>query len=162
MNEPRVLNPDLAKLIREEIRAGFFCDPPTANRDMPHDIELQRRVLASFAAGFEHAPLPNADDFYGSQHQMIFEFLSGTRAPTEVINGLAVRVLDEQLRAEYSNIEDCPVMVGKPLREAVTRLHILACLRRCSAHLQRALARIETVESVDLIRDSIKAALEEL
>jgi hypothetical protein len=149
-NVPTTLHPELARLIREEIRAGFFMDPPTTTRDLPHDIDLQRSVLASLMAGFEQGSEGlESDDFYGDQHRAILAYLAARQDGR----------LDEQLRAEWSNIDECaPVMVGKNLRLACTKLRELANRRRAVEHLRRALARIEVGESDTLVLSSIYEA----
>lgn len=154
MREPKELHPGLARLIREEIRAGFFCEPPTAQRDQPHDLDLQRRVLSSVNEGIEIVglvPPLTEDDFYGDFHRTIWKYLHNSAG-----------VLDRHIKAEWETIEDTPVSVGAPLREHAAQLRELAHRRTCANHLRRALARIETGDDLDLIEGAIRCALDAL
>lgn len=145
------LSPELVQAIREEIRAGFICDPPVAHRDVPHDIELQRRVLASIIAGIEPGFDLVADDFCGGFHQAIFDFVTSSEG--------GVRTLADPYCAEFANIEDCPVMVGKPLRDGCETLRDLANLRRCSLHLQKAIAIISVAATTGWPRGQVDAEI---
>lgn len=155
MTTPPSLHPDLARLIREEIRAGFFCDPPTSRRELPHDIHAQRVVLSSLREGVEvemfHPPLTR-DDFYGECHRRIFDALTGGA-------NVIFEVADN---AELETIEGTPCTCGKPLRNMAARLRELAERRSCAVLLQTALARIEVGESYNLIFEAVSAALEAL